>query len=42
MLDKVMADHPGRNVEPADYMDFTEEALAKYIGLRKHKGLVLI
>jgi hypothetical protein len=41
-LDKAMADRPGRDIEPADHPDFTEEALAKHIGLKKHESSVLV
>ena len=41
-LDKAMQERPGRDIEPADSPEFTEVALAKYNGLRKHKSLLLV
>jgi hypothetical protein len=37
-----MSNRPGRDIEPADHPDFTQEALAKHIGLRKHESSLLV
>ena len=41
-MDQAMADRPGRDIEPADHPDFTEEALSKHIGLKKHESSMLV
>ena len=41
-LDAAMADRPSRDIEPADHPDFTEEGLAKHIGLKKYESSVLV
>ena len=41
-LDKAMQERPSRDIEPADYPDFTEEALLKYRGLQKHESSLIV
>ena len=37
-----MLERPGRDVEPADYPDFTQATLAKNSGLQKHESSLLV
>ena len=41
-LDKAMQERPSRDIEPADYPDFTEEALLKHRGLQKHESSLIV
>ena len=37
-----MQERPSRNIEPADYLDFSHTALAKHTGLQKYESSLLV
>ena len=37
-----MQECPSRDFEPADYLDFSHTALAKYTGLQKYESSLLV
>jgi len=41
-LGKAMQERPSRDIEPADYQDFSHTALAKHAGLQKHESSLLV
>ena len=42
LLNETMDRRPGRDMEPADYPEFTQVALRKHTGLKKHESSVLV